>query len=906
MRWSPASLRSGARHADSRGVQQTRRSVSPWWLLAVPVVTGAAGGAVPLAADLVLLAAALITVVVLWRSGGRVRPGARGLQALRGWRLLAVAVVVGLVASLAAGLSGRAPGAGLFDLADQLVPLPAVGLALLAVVTLLTVGQLRAGGARLLTETALFFSASMVLAQVLVVGPVLSAHSPAASVRVAMEVVCLLTASILSAVLVLISVSAGARRASGILLLLAAAIWAGAHGVAVAAGELDVPLLSGAVPAAQLGSLVLLCLAALADPGADAVVPPRTRTVGRLVVAGQLVPHLVMVAAATACLGLPLVGGAPIPTAGAALLCCLALTTVHRVLVIRDEGRVAGRLRRSEAYFRSLVHSSSDAVLILDSDLRVTWAAPALEPAAGGPGLTGQVLTTLVHPEDAEEVRTWLAGGAPVATGLRSFRLRDGAGDWRVLEVGVSDLRADADVAALVLHCRDVTARLDREHELSSLAFTDPLTGLPNRTAQRVVMSGLLAELTDRTATEDVALLLIEVHGLPEAREHAGRDVVDVALVEVARRLRATVRAEDQVARIGAELFSVLAHGTGDEPDRVAARCLAAIEAPITTDAGIVDLTASVGLAPLAAGRTEREVVDSAELALLDACAAAPGSVRRYRAELSHARDRREQLRRDLVGARDRGELGLVWQPIVSLTDHRITAVEALLRWQHPVYGDVPPDEFLPVAERAGLVVELQRWVLHAATADVLTLPAPGADLRLGVNVSAQHLAAGTLVPDVASALRQSGLPPERLVVEIAESALSGERLHDDVTALRLMGVHLAVDDFGGGHSSLSGLGRLPVDVLKLDRTLLSRVDRDPFTRAMCAAVVSLGAALRIDVVAEGVETASQLGVLQTLGCGFAQGFLLSRPVRLAGLVELFEQHGGMLWPGIVAEAATT
>jgi EAL domain-containing protein (putative c-di-GMP-specific phosphodiesterase class I) len=203
-------------------------------------------------------------------------------------------------------------------------------------------------------------------------------------------------------------------------------------------------------------------------------------------------------------------------------------------------------------------------------------------------------------------------------------------------------------------------------------------------------------------------------------------------------------------------------------------------------------------------------------------------------------------------------------------------------------------------------VVELQRWVLHAATADVLTLPAPGADLRLGVNVSAQYLAAGTLVPDVASALRQSGLPPERLVVEIAESALSGERLHDDVTALRLMGVHLAVDDFGGGHSSLSGLGRLPVDVLKLDRTLLSRVDRDPFTRAMCAAVVSLGAALRIDVVAEGVETASQLGVLQTLGCGFAQGFLLSRPVRLAGLVELFEQHGGMLWPGIVAEAATT
>lgn len=887
-------------------MQQKRRRASAGWLLAVPVLTGAAGGAAPLAADLVLLAAALATVAVLWRSGTRLTRGVPGWRRLRGWRLLAVAVVVGLTSSVVVGLVGSEPRAGLFDPLGQLVPLPAVGLALAAVLTLLTVTQLRTGGARLLTETALFFSASMVLAQVLVVGPALDGAPLAAPTRLALELACLLTASVLSAVLVLISLSSGPRRVSGALLLLSAATWAGSHGLAVAGEQLHLDVLTGGVTAGQLVSLGLLCLAALRDPGADAVGAP-TRTTARLSLAGQLLPHLVLVAAAVAYLGAPLLGADPSRTAGIALLCCVALTAVNRWVAARDEAATGGLLRRSEAYFRSLVRSSSDAVLILDSDLRVTWAAPSLQAPADAQPLEGRSLATAVHPDDADTVRRWLTGDtAPV--GLRSFRLEDRAGDWRVLEAGVSDLRGDRDVAALVLHCRDVTARNDRETELSSLAFTDTLTGLPNRAAQRVLITDLLAGLgspSSDDAGEHVALLLIEVQGLDEAGELAGRDVVEVALREVARRLRATVRAEDQVARIAPTLFGVLAHGTGDEPDRVAGRCLAVIEAPITTDAGIIDLTAAVGLAPLAAGLTERTVVDQAELALADARGAAAGSSRRYRAELAAARDRREQLRRDLVGARERGELGLVWQPIVSLTDHRVTGVEALLRWQHPVYGDVPPEEFLPIAERAGLVVELQRWMLHAATAAAVTLPAHGAELKLGVNVTTQHLTAGTLVGDVTSALRESGLSPERLVVEVTESALAGDRLADDVTALRLMGVRLALDDFGSGTTSLPGLGRLPVDIVKLDRSLLSRIDRDPYTRAVCEAVLSLGSALSIDVVAEGVETASQLGVLQALGCGFAQGFLLSRPVTISGLVELLAVDEGRLWPGIVGRVAT-
>ena len=857
------------------------------------MLTGAAGGAAPLAADLVLLAAAVATAAVLWRSGGR--------PDRRGWRLLSLAVVVGLVSHVVAGQVVDPSGAGLFDPAGRLVALPAVLLALAALLSLLSRGQLRAGGARLLTETLLFFSASLVLAQVLVVGPVLDAQPLDAADRAVLEVACAVAAGVLSAVLLLVAASAGPRSATGALLLLATGVWAAAHGVAALDEQLPAAVLAVGVPAAQLTSLLLLCRAAHRDPGPAAVAPP-TRSSARLTLAGQLLPHLVLVAAAATFLAAPLLGADPSPAAGVALLCCLSLTAVHRAVAARHEARVAARLRSSEAYFRSLVRSSSDAVLILDGALRITWAAPTLDPAPPGPGvepLRGRPLPDVVHPEDAAEVRTWLGvpadGSGP--TGLRTFRLPAPGGGWRVLEAGVSDLRADADVRALVLHCRDVTARLDREHELSSLAFTDALTGLPNRAAQAAALTALLGAPTTAGAPE-AALLLVEVLGLREAHENAGRDVVEVALTELARRLRATVRGDDQVARIGAEQFSVLAHGTGDELDRLAARCLAVIEAPVMTEVGIVDLSAVVGLAPLPAGLPPREAVDRAELAVVDARAAGPGSVRRHRTELTDARDRREQLRRDLVGARERGELSLAWQPIVALADHRVTGVEALLRWRHPLLGDVPPEEFLPVAERAGLVVDLQRWVLTEATAAAVALPVTGAPLQLGLNVSAQHVAAGTLVGDVTAALRDSGLPAQRLVVEVTESALRAPTAADDVTALRLMGVHLALDDFGSGSSSLPGLGRLPVDVLKLDRSLLSRVDRDPYTRAVCEAVVALGGRLGIDVVAEGVETTSQLAVLATIGCGFAQGFLLSRPVPLAELVQLLGTDAGRLWPG--------
>ena len=603
-------------------------------------------------------------------------------------------------------------------------------------------------------------------------------------------------------------------------------------------------------------------------------------------------PQLALVAAALVLLGVALFGVDLPPVAGAALAACLALTAVQRAVALRVRACAAARLRGSEARARALAGAGSDVVLLLDDDLTVTRVTP------DRPELLGRPLAGCVPTEDAAAVHAWLAD--PLVAGARhTLRLAGGTGAPQVLEASVTDLRADPAVRALVLHCRDVTARSEEDRELRALAYTDALTGLPNRAAHdRSVRRALTGGATDLT------VLLVELHGLREVHEDAGRCVVDAALVEAARRLRATVRAEDEVSRVDAELFSVLAHGGGTEVDRLAARCLAVLEAPIVTEAGLVDLRAVVGLAPLSAGLAAAQVADRAELALADARSAGSGPVCRYRPELTAVRDRREQLRADLVGARDRGELELAWLPVVDLTDHRVAGVEALMRWRHPDLGDVPPEEFLPVAARAGLTVDLQRWMLQEATRAVVALPQHGRALRLGINASVSHLTSGTLVTDVTRALADSGLPPERLVVELAESALAGPRVRDDVSALRLMGVHVALDDFGRGSSSLAGLGALPVDVIKLDRSLLSRIDRDVYVRAVCGAVVALGETLRVEVVAEGVETIGQLAVLRSLGCGFAQGFLLSRPIGLSALTELLETDSGRLWPGVAGPVA--
>jgi diguanylate cyclase (GGDEF)-like protein/PAS domain S-box-containing protein len=714
----------------------------------------------------------------------------------------------------------------------------------------------------------------------------------------------LITSATMAAALTLLGVIEARRRPMALVLLVGAVALTTGRGLGTSALLAEAFSVVDTSRFLVAGGLWLLCAAALMEEQ-HADERDGAPVTGRSAELGSLLPHLAMLVAVTVVGAVTVSGSGPGRVAVLGVVVSVGLAAVHRWVTARDERRMAGLLRRSEAYFRSLVRSSGDAVIILGDDLRITWASAALERFLGSAaqGLVARPLLEAVHPEDAPAVADALPitpapadGGGP--TGLLLLRLRDAAGVWRYLEAGVSDLRRDPDVGAVVLHCRDMTERHAREQALQSIAYTDPMTGLPNR-------AGLLRELQgalDAAADAPASLLLVELDELATARASSGRDAVTLMVAEIGRRLRATVRAEDVVARMGGGAFAVLAAGAPEEADRLAARCLAVIERPVATGNGVIDLSAGIGVVTLEAGAGVDDVLARADLAVRAAHAGGPGTATRYSPALGESAARRDRLCADLAGALGRGELVLQFQPIVSLAERRVTGLEAMVRWQHPDLGEIPSAEFLAVAENTRQVGEILRWAVEGAAEAVLTLPDGAEPLRVGLKVPDGYVATGSIVADVEQALGRTGLAPDRLVLQIGTGSVTAvdERVALDVSSLRLMGVHVALSGFGGGTSALAHLTSLPVDIVKLDRSFVARLDRDPQGRALCEAVVGIAKKLGLDVVADGVETAAQLQALCGFGCDFAQGFLISRPMPLSGLRAVLAESAGVVWPGLV------
>jgi diguanylate cyclase (GGDEF)-like protein/PAS domain S-box-containing protein len=879
-----------------------------WWLLvaAVPVALGCALAtaqpALTLAGQLAIVGAGLLAAGVLWRCAARTtRP--------RAWRLLAVAPLLpvsGVLLTLA-DLGSDPLAVAVLRWAPTM---PGYVVAIVAILALVERQRLRAGP-RIAAEVALFFTACLVVVGLLVVGPAGSWSAFGLMEHLVLGSAVIATSAIMAAAMTLLAVIEAGRRPMAVVLLGGTVFLTLGRGLATSA------LLSGTPPVPAgiargliAAGLLLLAFAALLDsprsPSVDPDVVADTVRHARLgVVVGVLLPQFALLTAAATVGAVALAGHRPSTGTVAGMALCVLLTVVHRWLSAREEQRLGGRLRRSEAYFRSVVQSAGDAVVILDRELRITWASPALDRALGeaAPTLLGRLLLDSVHPDDAPALAVALPapGTAPGTepaheSGLLTVRLPDAAGEWRYLEAGVSDLRHVPDVGGIVLHCRDMTERHDREQALQSIAYTDPMTGLPNH-------AGLLQWLEQVVAGSgelSASLLVIELDGLTAARENAGREATSTVIAEVGRRLRDTVRSEDVVARIGGGAFAVLAHGDDDDTDQLAARILSVIEQPIRIRAGIVDLTAGIGLVTVEPGLTVETLLVRGDVAVRAAHAAGEGSSQRYCAALGEAAARREQLSADLQGARDRGEFSLLFQPIVSLEQQRVTGMEAQLRWQHPLVGEVSPAEFMPLAERAGLIGDVMRWTIAAVAGAAAGLPEREDALRVGVKVPYSYLGTGAVVSDVQQALDGSGLAPEQLVVQVDVPAVipENDRTGLDVASLRLMGVHVALDGFGSGSSTLAHLTRLPIDILRLDRSLITRIDRDPQSRALCESIVGIGRALGLDVVAEGVETPAQLTALSGFGCAFAQGFLLARPQPLAEL--LVTLSAGVLLPGMV------
>ena len=445
--------------------------------------------------------------------------------------------------------------------------------------------------------------------------------------------------------------------------------------------------------------------------------------------------------------------------------------------------------------------------------------------------------------------------------------------------------KVDAATAALrsdIERRQQVEIRLrERELELEQMALHDPLTGLANRAG----LDARLAEAVGRRA--DIALLLIDLDDFKLVNDVHGHAAGDAMLTAFAQILLAGVRTGDVAARIGGDEFVVLITGVPDADHAIAAaqRILAtAAAAPVRIGDDLLPIRASVGVATGRAADSPKELLRRADIAMYQAKHLGNHGAQLHDPSMTDRRAADAELGEDLAGALDRDELYVLYQPLVDLADGRPIGVEALIRWQHPRLGVVSPVQFIPIAERSGTISEIGLFVLETACRQV----AEWGGLYVSVNLSPRQLQETTLVADVLDVLARTGLAPDRLVLEITESALVDESAGiAKLRALRDHGIHVAIDDFGTGYSSLHYLTRLPVDILKIDRSFVAELNGTPEGSGIAEAILRLSQVLHLTTVAEGIETAEQAAELQMLGCSVGQGHLFARPLPPVELYEL-------------------
>ncbi|WP_162245563.1 bifunctional diguanylate cyclase/phosphodiesterase [Modestobacter sp. Leaf380] len=560
----------------------------------------------------------------------------------------------------------------------------------------------------------------------------------------------------------------------------------------------------------------------------------------------------------------------------------------------------------SESRLASLVRRSSDVIVVLGTDARVTYASGSAVRLfdAEVESLVGSTVHGRVHPADVEPLVA-LLDARPEGDSDVGFRLQ--RPDGRVVHVeGVfSNLLDDPAVAGLVLTVRDVTTRVELETQLTHQALHDPLTGLSNRRLFGDRLEHALRRRGQQAA--GLSLVFIDLDDFKDVNDRLGHDVGDQLLTEVGTRLRTVAREGDTVARLGGDEFALLLEGSDVEEARaVAARVHEWLSRPVLVEGHSLTVSASIGLAEVPAeGITGADLLRNADVAMYMAKDGGKHGTAVYEPSLHSAALDRLQLRADLERALEAGELVLHYQPTMDLhvPDHgrpTVHGFEALVRWQHPVRGLLAPYHFVPLAEESGLIVPLGTWVLQEACRAAVSLQQPGRPhVAMSVNVAVAQLTAPGFVDLVRAALAESGLSPRLLVLEITETAvLAGmDVVAPQLSRLRELGIRIAIDDFGTGYSSLSYLRDLPVDVLKVDKSFVDHVVSSEQGASLAEAIISMGRSLRLTTVAEGVEDEGQAAWLTSAGATFGQGYLWSRPVPLVQAAALLQSGAKVAVP---------
>lgn len=567
------------------------------------------------------------------------------------------------------------------------------------------------------------------------------------------------------------------------------------------------------------------------------------------------------------------------------VLAAIALvTTLLVLLALARMKRMTAELEASERRFFDLATVSSDWIFETDAHGRLNYLSERSQQVFGreATSLLGKSITELLETTD-EALRSAGSLAERLARGLafRDLLCRPLAppGARQVLRLSARPVR---DRNGRLLGWRGTVADVTSEHEARDrvhfLAFHDPLTGLVNRASFRALLEDHLGALA--RGDRRFALFLLDLDRFKDVNDALGHAAGDELLRLAAARLRAALRDSDVLARLGGDEFAILVPDLVD-PDQMLAlarRLVACLHEPFDLGGQRVCTGTSIGIAVAPDhGSSPDDLLRHADIALYRAKAMGRGHPRLFEPSMAEQHAERQRLEADLRTALERGELEVHYQPKFDPHTGALTSCEALLRWRHRERGLVPPSRFIPLAEETGLIHAIGSWVLERACSQAATW----GGLPIAVNLSPVQFRDEGLAERIRRVLETTGLPPDRLELEITETALveEPERAVATLAKLKALGVRIAMDDFGTGHSSLGHLQRLPFDKLKIDRSFVDRLENGPRDRAIVAAIVDLARALGMTTCAEGVETDGQLDALRQTGCQEVQGFLLARPL---------------------------
>jgi diguanylate cyclase (GGDEF)-like protein/PAS domain S-box-containing protein len=586
-----------------------------------------------------------------------------------------------------------------------------------------------------------------------------------------------------------------------------------------------------------------------------------------------------------------------------AAVCAIVVVVIALARLWRLVGTVRELTeRRGQDRLAAIVEHSSDIVMLLDELGKLHYASPGLSRTLGHrqQDWLGRPFADLVAAEDSttadHEVRALVAKG-PGHTIEFETALVTVDGRRRNVEVVAVNLLGGEAVDGLVVTLRDVTEQRAFQRQLSHRAFHDELTGLANRALFLDRMDHAIR--VARQETDPVVVLFVDLDDFKNVNDALGHDAGDELLRAVADRIRSVAGSGDTPARLGGDEFALLLEDRGgvERALDVAEGLLDALRSPVVAGGREMTVLASVGVAVATPDTTTSMLLRDADLAMYQAKRSGKGRIKIFDPAMRLMATRHLEYRSDLGEALDNQELRLVFQPIVDLRSGEVTGAEALVRWHHPVHGEIAPSEFLPVAERSGLMLPLGRWILDEGLRQATTWQGPGRRM-VSVNVAPSQLADPDFVDQVTAALAIHELPPDLLTLEFAELDLATAIDANSTTLaeLRDLGVAIAVDDFGAGACTLNHLQRFPVDVIKIDKEHVDELGDGPHHATLARTIVQVAQTLGVTALAEGIERTVQLAELRRLGCHLGQGYLLSPPLEAAELGERF---------GVPADVAT-